>query len=1304
MNQVKERIRSLLNEGNNSEAFRVLTEAFSSELSAMKDDSEYCILAASVFLAEEKNDIAFDVIAMGLINDDKNYELYVLLGEYYMGSSLEQALICIKQACFYCTDDNDRAFIRQYIDNISEQGVIVPRVTFVIESDGDQRVVDRCIDSIKCTVPDDEYGDIYVVKCLNDGISAADPLTDIFVMDSRAYLFDNSFFYLMLARYSDASIGAVGGLLNKIGHVNAEQGLCLDVTDTEQVEKAARNLNSPLKDSYERKVYLSKEALLISRTALEEIGLFDEDLKGAYDDIDICVRINLAGFKVILAYNSFIMNDGIPAGRYGEEVIQESRALMKNKWNCDLTYSCEARSSIIEMIDKDRNESLEVLELGCALGSTLNRIRFSWPCSSVHGIEYVDGAAKIAGSIIDVIQGDVESMDIPYDKGQFDYIICADVLEHLRNPEETIKRFLPCLKDDGHFIISIPNVRYYAVCMMLMQHGRFDYAESGILDRTHLRFFTRSTAIEMLENCGLEVLEIKENYNGNDQENDFVKRLKDNFEIVDPDELNVFQYYFLAGRKKSTQIAKKEKSSEHRFNTLVVITPKDFERLIGLYSRLTNNIGYGKVLFVGAEGVNEILGANRNNIGDAGFVNEDSVIPFDSVHALMKKKMDPILEGRELPRGITGWYYQQFLKMQYAFICKDEYYMVWDGDTIPCRNIKMFQDGSGKPYLDMKHEYHQEYFDTMEIILPGFSKVIERSFISEHMLIRAEYMREMVAEIEKNDAIEGEKFWEKIINAIPVDKIQSSSFSEFETYGTFVAIKHCSTYVLREWHSFRLGGSFFNIDTISDRDFNWLAKDFDAISFEKGHTVREDNANLFDNPYYQENLTPKQMLQAAQMEFKEGYKEVWEDDSDTAAANVSSGAFTSAADVFEVGNRLLYLSEDSYRIYDKLGDELINNNKNQAFLCYENAEFLCDDDVVRNRIFEKKMRLIDMGEVSVRKTAFVILSYNNTYLMQRCLESIYTNCNPDSYLLIVFDNGSTDGVAQWLTRFGEDHDDAVIILNESNLGFSGGCNEAFKYIPDGYDVLFINNDVRVPANALFWLRMALYEAEDVGGVGAVQNYMTLTRGERVNFGAIEQYMEYGASVNVPMDNPYEEQCMLCGFAMLLRRDVYDRTQGFDERFNPGYLEDDDISLQIRELGYRLLLVHNAFIYHAGTQSFRERDDLKQLFDAHRKIIVDKWQFESRIAGSISENEMEFIESLEKKGYERNSSFSVLHIGCGCGCMLGHIHYLYPNAEVAGIEEDDNARKFAISCIPVYKAVEVLPRKVEEYDVIAKDLG
>lgn len=325
--------------------------------------------------------------------------------------------------------------------------------------------------------------------------------------------------------------------------------------------------------------------------------------------------------------------------------------------------------------------------------------------------------------------------------------------------------------------------------------------------------------------------------------------------------------------KKANRSLEKEGMPE--YDALVVVTAKDFERVQGQYHRLAADLPARHVFFVGNEEVEQLV---RNaGLGEkVGFLDENMILPFDAVHAVMKEALEDVLNGRELPRGITGWYYQQFLKMQYARMCDDAYYLVWDGDTIPCAKFSMFKDGTDTPYLDMKSEYYRQYFDTMEKLIPDLHKCFEKSFISEHMLMNSEIMRELLAEIEANQSIAGENFWEKIIHAIDTKRLQENSFSEFETYGTYVAMRHPEKYRLRDWHSFRYGGTFYSLETISDADYAWLAKDFFAISFEKGDSVREDHKNLFDNKKYQEKLSARQMLEIAQQEFKEGcYLEVW---------------------------------------------------------------------------------------------------------------------------------------------------------------------------------------------------------------------------------------------------------------------------------------------------------------------------------------------------------------------------------------------------------------------------------------------
>lgn len=113
------------------------------------------------------------------------------------------------------------------------------------------------------------------------------------------------------------------------------------------------------------------------------------------------------------------------------------------------------------------------------------------------------------------------------------------------------------------------------------------------------------------------------------------------------------------------------------YDAIVIVTPADFKRVECNNQRIVEYLPVREVLFVGSEELKELVG--QSNLGDkAGFVNENDIIPFDEVYNCMKDVMADILLGRELPRGLVGWYYQQFLKMKYSALCDDEYYMSWD--------------------------------------------------------------------------------------------------------------------------------------------------------------------------------------------------------------------------------------------------------------------------------------------------------------------------------------------------------------------------------------------------------------------------------------------------------------------------------------------------------------------------------------------------------------------------------------------------------------------------------------------------
>ncbi len=149
-----------------------------------------------------------------------------------------------------------------------------------------------------------------------------------------------------------------------------------------------------------------------------------------------------------------------------------------------------------------------VLEIGCGTGATIALVKSMRNVAWAGGVEISDTAASAARAHCNrVWRASIENEPIERDisAGSLDLILCLDVLEHLVDPWAVVKRITPLLGPQGRLIASIPNIRNWKFIRDLLFKGHFRYADAGLLDRTHLRFFVRDTAIELLEAGGLKV-------------------------------------------------------------------------------------------------------------------------------------------------------------------------------------------------------------------------------------------------------------------------------------------------------------------------------------------------------------------------------------------------------------------------------------------------------------------------------------------------------------------------------------------------------------------------------------------------------------------------------------------------------------------------------------------------------------------------------------------------------------------------------------------------------------------------------
>lgn len=148
----------------------------------------------------------------------------------------------------------------------------------------------------------------------------------------------------------------------------------------------------------------------------------------------------------------------------------------------------------------------KVLEIGCGSGNTLVWLKSIKHCSWIGGVEISPEAVTIAGEKLDaVFPVNVEQNHLPVEESSLDLILCLDVLEHMVDPWNVVRRLHKLLKPGGALIVSIPNIRNHKVLFPLLFKGKWDYSDAGLLDKSHLRFFVRDTAIQLVASSGLKV-------------------------------------------------------------------------------------------------------------------------------------------------------------------------------------------------------------------------------------------------------------------------------------------------------------------------------------------------------------------------------------------------------------------------------------------------------------------------------------------------------------------------------------------------------------------------------------------------------------------------------------------------------------------------------------------------------------------------------------------------------------------------------------------------------------------------------
>lgn len=174
------------------------------------------------------------------------------------------------------------------------------------------------------------------------------------------------------------------------------------------------------------------------------------------------------------------------------------------------TYYLHARPEVVALVPLTAQR---ILDVGCGAGGLSAALKTRQP-AEIHGIEIVQGAAEHARLHLDHVWNSAIEEALPHlPDSHYDCIVIADVLEHLLDPLFVLAELKKKLKSTGRLVASIPNIQNWDVLAELLQ-GKWDYSSDGILDRTHLRFFTRKSVQEVFWSAGFRIVSLSTTHRG----------------------------------------------------------------------------------------------------------------------------------------------------------------------------------------------------------------------------------------------------------------------------------------------------------------------------------------------------------------------------------------------------------------------------------------------------------------------------------------------------------------------------------------------------------------------------------------------------------------------------------------------------------------------------------------------------------------------------------------------------------------------------------------------------------------------
>lgn len=256
-----------------------------------------------------------------------------------------------------------------------------------------------------------------------------------------------------------------------------------------------------------QRIGISSQVVLLSGSLVEAVGGLDENITLSHNVFsDLSFKAVIHDYVCFEAMGVYAID--ISSATMAEDVENDlaDQKYLRNKWGMNY-FNDNPNENMLSLIKAKPDEEISVLEIGCDCGANLLWIKNKYKNSKIYGIEINPISAQIASHLFEVATCDIEKKEVPFENVKYDYIIFGDVLEHLGNPAVAIEFCREILKPNGKVLASIPNLMHYSVVHALL-NGDFHYTDTGLLDKTHIHFFTYNEIVRMFNDKKYDILNI----------------------------------------------------------------------------------------------------------------------------------------------------------------------------------------------------------------------------------------------------------------------------------------------------------------------------------------------------------------------------------------------------------------------------------------------------------------------------------------------------------------------------------------------------------------------------------------------------------------------------------------------------------------------------------------------------------------------------------------------------------------------------------------------------------------------------